>query len=138
MLIKFLSTKFSYMYFRYSKQPNQMLPAFTCIYFLENTDTYILEIKRNDLPQDEDVSKIYQWMRVSKDFQQASPLTFRSMDSSLEVEERYFEEGFLKFNRHSGTFIEKYNSAQHSLESKSNADVPADLTEAINNYLRKN
>ena len=138
MLIKSLLTKFSYMYFRYSNQLNQMSPAFTCIYFLENTDTYILEIKRNDLPQDEDVSKIYQWMRVSKDFQQASPLTFRSMDSSLEVEERYFEEGFLKFNRNSGTFIEKYNSAQHSLEAKSNADVPQDLMEAINNYLSKN
>lgn len=115
-----------------------MLPAFTCIYFLENTDTYILEIKRNDLPQDEDASKIYQWMRVSKDFQQASPLTFRSMDSSLEIEERYFEEGFLKFNRHSGTFIEKYNSAQHKLEAKSNSDIPHDLAEVINNYLQKN
>jgi len=115
-----------------------MLPAFTCIYFLENTNTYILEIKRNDLPQDEDISKIYQWMRVSKDFLQASPLTFRSMDSSLEVEERYFEEGFLKFNNNSGTFIEKYNSAQHKLEAKSSSEIPKALTEAINNFLRKN
>lgn len=115
-----------------------MSPAFTCIYFLENTDTYILEIKRNDLPQDEDISKIYQWMRVSKDFQQASPLTFRSMDSSLEVEERYFEEGFLKFNRNDGTFIEKYNSAQHKLEAKSSHEIPNELTEVINNYLLQN
>ncbi|MES2652089.1 MAG: hypothetical protein V4663_10125 [Bacteroidota bacterium] len=115
-----------------------MLPAFTCIYFLENTDTYILEIKRNDLPQDEDISKIYQWMRVSKDFQQASPLTFRSMDSSLEIEERYFEEGFLKFNSSSGTFIEKYNSAQHKLEAKSNSEVPQGLTDAITSFLSKN
>lgn len=126
------------MYFRYSNQPIEMSPAFTCIYFLENTDTYILEIKRNDLPQDEDISKIYQWMRISKDFQEARPLTFRSMDSSMEVEERYFEEGFLKFNSNSGTFIEKYNSAQHKLQAKSNAEIPSDLTEAINNYLRKN
>lgn len=126
------------MYFRYSNQPIQMSPAFTCIYFLENTDTYILEIKRNDLPQDEDISKIYQWMRVSKDFQQASPLTFRSMDSSLEIEERYFEEGFLKFNSNSGTFIEKYNSAQHKLEAKSNSEIPQDLTDAITSFLSKN
>jgi hypothetical protein len=126
------------MYFRSSIKPLAMSPAFTCIYFLENTDTYILEIKRNDLPQDEDISKIYQWMRISKDFQQASPLTFRSMDSSLEVEERYFEEGFLKFNRDNGTFIEKYNSAQHNLAARSSLDIPPDLTEAINNYLRKN
>jgi len=125
------------MYFRYSNQPIEMSPAFTCIYFLENTDTYILEIKRNDLPQDEDISKIYQWMRVSKDFQEASPLTFRSMDSSMEVEERYFEEGFLKFNRDSGTFIEKYNSAQHKLEAKSNDEIPADLAEAINKFCEK-
>ncbi len=115
-----------------------MSPAFTCIYFLENTDTYILEIKRNDLSQDEDVSKIYQWMRVSKDFQQTSPLTFRSMDSSLEVEERYFEEGFLKFNHNTGTFIEKYNSAQHQLESKNSSEVPQELTNAINNFLLRN
>jgi len=126
------------MYFRSSNQPLAMSPAFTCIYFLENTDTYILEIKRNDLSQDEDISKIYQWMRVSKDFLQTSPLTFRSMDSSLEVEERYFEEGFLKFNRDSGTFIEKYNSAQHSLAARNSQEIPPDLTEVINNYLRKN
>ncbi|SFH02029.1 hypothetical protein [Pedobacter insulae] len=114
-----------------------MSPTFTCIYFLENTDTYLLEIKRNDLPQDEDISKIYQWMRVSKDFQEANPLTFRSMDSSMEVEERYFEEGFLKFNRDNGTFIEKYNSAQHKFEAKSNAEIPPALTEAINKFCQK-
>ncbi|MGF1922715.1 MAG: hypothetical protein ACQUHE_00945 [Bacteroidia bacterium] len=105
---------------------------------MENTDTYILEIKRTDLPQDEDVSKVYQWMRVSKDFQYASPLTFRSMDSSLEVEERYFDEGFLKFNRNNGTFIEKYNSAQHNLEAKNSNEVPKELIEAITGFLSKN
>lgn len=126
------------MYFRFTHQPIKMSPVFTCLYFLENTDTYILEIKRNDLPQDEDVSKIYQWMRISKDFKQASPLTFRSMDSSLEIEERYFEEGFLKFNRNSGTFIEKYNSAQHNLESKSSNELPQELTNVITNFLLKN
>jgi hypothetical protein len=115
-----------------------MSPAFTCIYFLENTDTYILEIKRNDLPQDEDVSKIYQWMRVSKDFQHTDPLTFRSMDSSIEVEERYFDEGFLKFNHSTGTFIEKFNSAQHKLEAKNNSEIPLDLTQVINDFLLKN
>jgi hypothetical protein len=115
-----------------------MLPAFTCIYFLENTDTYILEIKRNNVPVNEDASKIYQWMRVSKDFKHADPLTFRSMDSSVEVEERYFEEGFLKFNHHSGTFIEKFNSAQHKLEAKSSSEIPLDLTQAINDFLLKN
>ena len=115
-----------------------MVPTFTCIYFLENTDTYILEIKRNDLLQDEDVSKIYQWIRVSKYFQHASSLTFRSMDSSLEIEERYFEEGFLKFNSNSGTFIEKYNSAQHTLEAKSSSEVPQALTDVITNFLSKN
>jgi len=115
-----------------------MSTSFTCIYFLENTDTYILEIKRNDLSPDEDISKVYQWMRISKDFLQASPLTFRSMDSSMDVEERYFEEGFLKFNRNTGTFIEKYNSAQHNLEAKSSSEVPPGLTDAINDFLRKN
>ena len=115
-----------------------MSPTFTCIYFLENTDTYILEIKRNDLLQDEDVSKIYQWIRVSKNFQHTSQLTFRSMDSSLEVEERYFEEGFLKFNRNSGTFIEKYNSAQHQLEAKNSSEVPQALTDVITKFLSKN
>ncbi|MCY1533065.1 hypothetical protein D9M68_683730 [compost metagenome] len=115
-----------------------MATAFTCIYFLENTDSYILEIKRNDLSQDEDVSRLYKWMRVTKDFLETQPLTFRAMDSSLEIEERYFEEGFLKFNQHNGTFIEKYNSAQHQLEIKNCEEIPHELTEVINNFLLKN
>lgn len=115
-----------------------MSPAFTCLYFLENTDTYIMEVKRNDLPEGEDISKVYRWMKISKDLSMASPLTFRSMDSSLEVEERYFEEGFLKFNKEQGTFIEKYNSAQHQLLARNSMDIPTELREAINEFLSLN
>ncbi|RZK43185.1 MAG: hypothetical protein EOO90_04265 [Pedobacter sp.] len=115
-----------------------MSSIFTCIYFLENTDTYILEIKTNNLKPEGGISNVNQWMRVSKDFKQTSPLTCRFKDSSVEVEERYFEEGFLKFNRNNGTFIEKYNSAQHQLEAKDITSVPKGLTEAIHNFLQRN
>ncbi|RZK48698.1 MAG: hypothetical protein EOO99_09260 [Pedobacter sp.] len=112
------------------------LPAnFICLYFLENSENYVLEIKRTDLSEEADLSDIYKWMRITKDFTSIQPLTFRSMDSSLDVEERYFEEGYLKFNQTAGTFIEKYNSAQHHLTPKGKESVPKELISFIERYL---
>ncbi len=60
------------------------------------------------------------------------------MDRSDNIEERYFEEGYLKFNLTSGTFIEKFNLAQHQLKILKPSEFPEDYLEVIINTLTSN
>lgn len=106
---------------------------FECLYLLDSSEFYLLEIKRNDLNDYAPISDKFKWFKITKDNFSTVQMTFRSMDSSGQVEERYFEEGFLKFNNEEGTFIEKYNSAQHALINKSNEELPY----LLNNHIRE-
>lgn len=112
-----------------------MKPAFICLYYLENTEQCILEIKRTDLPENADISEVFQWLILTKQNQQIQPLIFRSMDSSGEVQERFFEQGYLKFSNQSGTYIEKFNSAQHQLDNKTGQSLPIEINDILINYL---
>ncbi|RZL18210.1 MAG: hypothetical protein EOO96_27965 [Pedobacter sp.] len=94
------------------------MPQFECLFFLENSLLYIVEIKRTDLAEDADIAEKFKWLIINKDTLAIKELHFNSMDSSGEIEERYFQEGYLKFNATTGTFIEKYNSAQHPLDRR--------------------
>lgn len=109
---------------------------FDFLYVLDSDEFYLVEIKRNDLGDYAPVSEKFQWIKISKSNQSTSRLTFRSMDSSQEIEERYFEEGFLKFNSDTGTFIEKYNSAQHILVNRSSEQLPDSLNKQIADLLK--
>ncbi|MNK22095.1 hypothetical protein D3C87_403660 [compost metagenome] len=108
---------------------------FDCLYLLDGIEFHLLEIKRNDLVDHAPISEKFQWLKVSKLDHSISKLTFHSMDSSQEIEERYFEEGFLKFSINTGTFIEKYNSAQHILTNRSNDQLPEALNKQISDLL---
>jgi hypothetical protein len=112
-----------------------MKPAFKSLYHLENGTHHILEIKRTDLESDADISDIYKWMYIDKASLTINQLWFSSMDSSGKIEERYFDQGYLKFNEAEGTFIEKFNSAQHQLSNKSKDKLSASLISAIEKYL---
>lgn len=112
-----------------------MHPAFNCLYYLENTEHCILEIKRKDLPQDSELAEIYLWLIFDKKSSQIQRLNFRSMDSLGDVQERFFDQGYLKFNNEKGTFIEKFNSGQHQLVNKSNEPLPAFINKVLANYL---
>lgn len=105
------------------------------LYFLESTDFYLVEIKRNDLSDDALISDKFKWLKIAKQALTIIELTFSSMDSSLEIEERYFEEGFLKFNKEDGTFIEKYNSAQYALQNRGTEQLPDELWTSIRTML---
>ena len=111
------------------------MPKFECLFFLENLDLQIIEIKRSDLPEDADLSERFKWLRVETATMQISILNFASTDSSGEIEERYFKEGYLKFNHQVGTFIEKYNSAQHALDRRIDCKIPSELQIALIDFL---
>ena len=112
------------------------MPNFECRYHLENYDLYIIEIKRTDLDNDAPIADRFKWLKINKETLEITQLNFASMDSAGEIEERYFEEGYLKFDSKTGTFIEKYNSGQHALERKTDLELPDNLinsiTESIN------
>ncbi|MFN0253935.1 hypothetical protein [Pedobacter ureilyticus] len=104
-----------------------MVNPLESLYFLESADFYLVEIKRNDLDEQAPISDKFKWLKIEKHALAITELTFSSMDSSLEIEERYFKEGFLKFNKEDGTFIEKYNLAQYALQNRSNEELPNEL-----------
>lgn len=113
-----------------------MKPDFTCLYFLENEQHAVIEIKRYDLEEKADIADVYLWLILEKPSGNIQKLTFRSMDSSGEVQERYFDQGYLKFNNQNGTYIEKFNSGQHQLENKTGKALPTEISNALTNYLK--
>ena len=93
-----------------------MSPKYKILYFFQNSDTTILEIQRLGLPENADAEATYHWLYFDKITGSLIKLWFRSMDSSTEIEERYFEQGYLKFNKTEATYIEKHNSSFRKLK----------------------
>jgi hypothetical protein len=89
---------------------SHFVSAFSCERILESNNHYLLEVKRTN--DDGFVSSI-QWFKISKDLLQISALNLKFIDSSYAIEERFFDEGYLKFTANTGIFIEKFNSGQH-------------------------
>jgi len=114
-----------------------MPPRFKTLHLFESAKLIIIEIRRNDLPEDAVHTDIYHWLYLDRQSGAFVKLWFRSLDSSGEIEERYFEQGFLKFNNNQATFIEKYNSAQHSLDNRSTREIPAEIEIILEDYLKQ-
>lgn len=99
---------------------------FKCQFFLDSDALCVMEIKWEHH---------FQWLLINKVTLAIQPLKFRSMDTSDQVEERFFDLGYLKFDLSQGVFIEKFNSGQHTLENRGNKDVPHKYIEAVSAYL---
>lgn len=110
--------------------------SFNCLYFLESPYLQILEISRTDLMYNAPLGERFRWLKIDRQSGQITELNFRSMDSAGEVEERYFDEGFLKFNSTVGTFIEKFNSAQHPLERRQNLEISLTMEQAVSAHFQ--
>lgn len=102
----------------------------------ENTDTLLIELNGFDLPPSLEVSTDNYWLLYDKISQAMIKLWLRSIDSSSEIEERYFEQGYLKFNKMEATYIEKFNSAQHKLYRKSELQINEKMIDMIQGYLK--
>jgi hypothetical protein len=95
----------------------------------------IIEIKRIDLDEHAPLDQKFKWLKIEKETLEITQLIFSSMDSSGEIEERFFEQGYLKFNGTVGTFIEKYNSAQHPLNRLIDFRISTQSENAIADFL---
>jgi len=114
------------------------MPNFKCLFFLENDGLQLVEVKHTDLDENAEASEIFKWLRIDSSTNEVSQLIFSTMDSSGEIEERYFEEGYLKFNSKTGTFIEKFNSAQHALVRRDELQLPVHLQNLIETFIESN
>jgi hypothetical protein len=114
-----------------------MLSQYQILFYFEGEGLVIMELKRNDMPEDADLAEIFHWLYLEKQSQSLIKLWFRSLDSSADIEERFFEQGYLKFNVREATFIEKYNSAQHKLMKYDVNSVSEDIHNLIKNYLKQ-
>ena len=114
-----------------------MLPRFKPLHLFESKTLIIIELKRNDLQKNAVHEEIFHWLYLDKKSGALVKLWFRSQDSSGEIEERYFEQGFLKFNNTQATFIEKFNSAQHTLDNRTGKVIPVELTMILEDYLKQ-
>lgn len=114
-----------------------MSSKYKTLFQFENQELVIIEIKRLDLPETASLNEIFHWLHFEKGSKSLVKLWFRSMDSSTEIEERFFEQGYLKFNSGEATYIEKYNSSQHKLKNFSKEPINSDLKISIEDYLRE-
>jgi len=114
-----------------------MAENYKILYLFENQDIICTEIQRLDLPATSDISDIYHWLYFDKGTSSFLKLWFRSMDSSADIEERYFEQGYLKFSETEATFIEKYNSSMHKLSNQSKREANSEIKSLIEAYLKQ-
>ncbi len=113
-----------------------MSSKYKILYFFQNSDTTILEIQRLGLPENADAEATYHWLYYDKITGSLIKLWFRSMDSSTDIEERYFEQGYLKFNKTEATYIEKHNSSQQKLNTMGTRPIGEEISILLENYLK--
>lgn len=108
-----------------------MSKPYKIIHLFENTDTLILEVNRVDRLELNEISLANHWLFYDKISKGMIKLWFRSGDASSEIEERYFEQGYLKFNKIEATYIEKFNSAQYKLSKSNEAQLDQEVINQI-------
>jgi hypothetical protein len=113
-----------------SPQP-YLTASINCKRVLENTDHYLLEVKKIEIG---DLYESYYWLKISKDQYQVSILNLKAIDSSRDVEERFFDEGYLKFNADQGIFIEKFNSGQHQYQILNSIEAEKRFIPTLQDY----
>jgi hypothetical protein len=104
-----------------------MLSDVKIIRFFDSPSLAIIELKHTGFPDTTPIPQNLHWLIFDKHSDQFSEIDLRSVDSSGEVEERFFDQGFLKCNHSEATFIEKFNSAQHRLTLQNTADLPLEM-----------
>jgi hypothetical protein len=62
-------------------------------------------------------------------------LEFKSMNSSNQIEERFFDLGYLKFDTQKGVYISKEPTTPYALENNNPEQVPTQIMEATTWYL---
>ncbi|WP_321518974.1 hypothetical protein [uncultured Bacteroides sp.] len=87
----------------HGNQQEKMNSAYKILFLLENKEIIIVEVKRTDLA-DAPKDQKYHWIFYDKAGGSVEKLSFVSMNSSENFQERAFIQGKLKFNNSEGVF----------------------------------
>lgn len=112
-----------------------MPTKFKCLSFLDTDQLCIVEIKLPDIHFEFGQKERYKWLLINKENLTIKEMEFKSMDSAHEIEERFFDLGYLKFDYQKGVYISKEPALQYPLENTSCETVPDTIIGAITNFL---
>lgn len=88
---------------------------YTVLFQLAGSELSLIEIRRDDLGEERDPSKLYHWLWFKPDGRLPEKLRFVSMRSDGPNQERIFEQGELRYNASNGTFVEGAQLRAHGL-----------------------
>ncbi|MBB5440102.1 hypothetical protein HDC92_003800 [Pedobacter sp. AK017] len=114
-----------------------MSVSFECLYFLDNQQLCIVEIKLNNVLSATEKKDHYKWLLINKRTMDVKEMRFNAMDSTAQIEERFFDLGYLKFDAQKGVYISKDPKEQYQLEKANCETVPEMIADAIAAYLDK-
>ncbi|MCB2378976.1 hypothetical protein LGH70_15350 [Hymenobacter sp. BT635] len=106
------------------------------LYFLDNATTSIVEVKRLDLPAEQEPGKLYFWLLFDKAAQALTQLEFRSMNSLPQAEEREFAQGSLRFDPHTGAYTSASTGHTQQLAAGRHTELPRPLAKAVEAFLQ--
>ncbi len=102
-----------------------------------NENVILTEIKRTDLADETDKSKIYSWIKINPHTQEAESLTFKSMQvdnvNGNEINVRTFTDGELRFDPHFAKF--QHKGEGYIVMNCDVADVPAPFLDKIESFI---
>lgn len=111
-----------------------MSEFFKCLYFFENDQIYVIEIRRTNLAPDLDKSELNRWLLVDKDTLEITALTWLALNYNAHSQERFFKQGFLSFDSENAVFIHESSSEQKILEAGQIDALPGPLQVAIRSF----
>jgi len=101
----------------YFSSPNADQRQPSGIILWRNCNLSLIGVKRHDVAENAPASDKLLWLRIERKTMEISQLVFRPMDADSTVQERYLEQGLLKFGSTIGPYMEK-NSISRITRSK--------------------
>jgi hypothetical protein len=112
-----------------------VLSSFNCLYFFENQEIFILEIKRTDLPAEAIKSDTCKWLLIDRNTLSITELVLLALNFNDFNEERFFRQGYLSFDADQAIYIYESSSIQNVLETRENSELPQPLPIAVQQWL---
>ena len=111
---------------------------FELLYYFMNENVILTEVKRTNVPDQEDKSQIFSWIKIDPHTQEAESLTFKSMKvenvNGNDINVRTFSDGELRFDPHFGKF--QHKSEGYIVMNCAVADVPEVFLDKIESFLQ--
>ncbi len=111
---------------------------FEVLYNLSNEKFCVVEIRRLDLADESDKSKVYSWFHVDIEKKNIEKLSFKSSrEEDVQgkmMNIRIFENAELRFDKMFSRFIS--NAHEHILMNCAGSALPKEVKELIENYLK--